>query len=376
MTEARYTSEWPPAEGAVYRVLDTDGKLLAPLPPGLELARVQELYRWMRTLRLLDERMLRLQRQGRISFYGACTGQEAAVIGSGAALEPTDWVFPALREGGVLLLRGHDLRAYIAQLYGNSGDPTHGRQMPCHFSSRERRFVSLSSPIGNQLPQAVGAAMAIRARKTQEIAVGYMGDGATSQGDFHVALHWAKQLELPVVFFCQNNQWAISVPASAQTASESFAHKARAYGMPALRVDGNDALACYRGMAWAAAHARSGAGPAFVEALTYRIGAHSTSDDPSRYRDERITEAWKLRCPLVRLQNALSDLGAFDEGAAEALDSELEARIRATVTEVEALPPPALSTLFSDVYATLPPHLAEQRAALASALGQAIGGST
>jgi pyruvate dehydrogenase E1 component alpha subunit len=237
-------------------------------------------------LRLLDQRMLTLQRQGRIGFYGTATGEEAAIIGSAFALKPQDWIFPALRQGAAALLRGYPLVEYISQCMGNAADKTKGRQMPSHYCYRPANFVSWSSCIGTQLPHAVGAAWAMKIRKDPYIAIAYMGDGATSEGDFHVAMNFAGVFKVPVVFFCQNNQWSISVNIKSQTASESIAIKSQAYGFDGVQVDGNDVLAVYEATRQAADHARSGKGPLLIEAITYRMGAHSSSDDPRLYRED------------------------------------------------------------------------------------------
>ncbi|HSE39303.1 MAG TPA: thiamine pyrophosphate-dependent dehydrogenase E1 component subunit alpha, partial [Acidobacteriota bacterium] len=189
--------------------------------------------------------MLTLQRQGRIGFYGTATGEEAAVIGSAFALKPDDWIFPALRQGGAALLRGYPLVEYISQCMGNAADKTKGRQMPSHYCSRPANFVSWSSCIGTQIPHAVGAAWAMKIQGHKNVAVAYMGDGATSQGDFHVAMNFAGVFKVPVVFFCQNNQWSISVNIKQQTASETISMKAEAYGFKGVTVDGNDVLAVY-----------------------------------------------------------------------------------------------------------------------------------
>lgn len=356
------------------QILDEDGNLIGDIPTPLTDSNLVELYRHMRRIRVIDERMLPLQRQGRISFYGAATGQEAAVVGSGYALSPQDWVFPALREGGVALMRGYDLWLYIAQLFGNITDVTSGRQMPCHYTSRAHHFVSLSSPIGTQLPQAVGAAMGMRIRGEKKATIAYMGDGATSEGDFHVSLRFASHHRAPVVFFCQNNQWAISVPSSKQTKATSFAVKGDAYGIPWERVDGNCVLATYAATQRAVRRAYDGCGPTFIEALTYRIGAHSTSDDPSRYRDESITETWKSRCPLLRFRKFLTGRNLWDDDAERTFVAELEATIKKAVLEHEAASPPPLSSMFMDVYANLPKHLAEQMQAAQTYSSPAPGG--
>ncbi len=349
------------------QILDESGDLVAPLPEGLSDDDLVEMYQQMRRLRILDQRMIALQRQGRISFYGSATGQEGAVVGTGWAFEERDWIVPALREGGIALLRGYPLDAYIAQCFGTARDALAGRQMPCHYSDPEHHYVSLSSPIGTQIPQAVGVAMAAQIRGDGVVVGCYMGDGATSEGDFQAGVQLAALRRAPVVLVCQNNQWAISVPASRQTASRSFAAKGRAWGMRAVRVDGNDVLACFEVTRQAVQRARAGEGPTFVEALTYRVGAHSTSDDPSRYRDERITEEWKTRrCPVLRMRRLLEARGLWSAEQEAEFTARVEAQIKELVARHEAAGRPALETMFEDVYATMPWHLREQRdAALA-----------
>src|SRR5207237_37372 len=271
------------------------------------------LYREMVRLRTLDERMMTLQRQGRVGFYGACTGQEAATLASAIALEASDWIFPALREGGAMLLRGFPLVPYLCQIFGNAGDETKGRQMPSHMASKSVNQVSWSSCIGSQLPQAVGAAMAARIRGDKTVVAAYMGDGATSSADFHVAMNFAGVFKPPVVFVCQNNHWAISIATQKQTASESIAVKAVAYGFEGVKVDGNDAEAVYGAVKAAVDRARAGGGPTLVECETYRIGAHSSSDDPTRYRDEREVEIWRKRDPIEAFRTRLLGAGLWTE---------------------------------------------------------------
>jgi pyruvate dehydrogenase E1 component alpha subunit len=323
------------------------------------------LYRGMVTIRIMDERLLTLQRQGRIGFYGEARGQEAAIIGTAAALEENDYVVPALREAGAGIYRGLPLRAYVAQIFGNANDVCKGRQMPCHPGSRAARYVTMSSCIATQLPHATGMAMAAQRLPGHEkvVIAGYLGDGATSEGDFHVACNFAGVFRAPVIFVCQNNQWAISTPVKGQTASRCMAEKALAYGIPSLRVDGNDVLACYVAMRTAAARARAGGGPQFLEALTYRVSAHSSSDDPSRYRDESVTAVWRdSRCPLSRFRAFLQRRGLLDDAADEALRAEVDAEVRAAITAEESAPPPPLATLVEDVFATVPEALREQLA--------------
>ena len=345
------------------RILGQRGDVLAKavVPSELDRDALRGLFRWMLQQRLLDDLMLTVQRQGRIGFYGPATGQEAAVFGTGLATEARDWVLPALREGGVALMRGYPLVDYLAQCFGNSLDKSYGRQMPCHYGAAEQNYATLSSPIGNQLPQAVGVAMAMKARGTDAVAVGYIGDGGTSEGDFHTALDLAQRMKAPVVFICQNNQWAISTPVVGQTVSTSIAAKAKAFRMPSVRVDGNDVLACYDVTKAAVDRARAGGGPTFIEALTYRIGAHSTSDDPSRYRDESITEKWKKRCPIGRFQSFMLSAGHMTSAEVEALTEELGVSIRETLSQVESADKaPALSSMFEDVFAEQTWFLREQ----------------
>src|SRR5579883_1261308 len=318
----------------------------------------------MHLIRAIDQRMLALQRQGRIAFCGLTTGQEAAVIGSGAAIEKEDWVFPALREAGVALLRGFPLSRFFAQMFGNSHDVLKGRMQPMHFADRSVNQVSWSSCIATQLPHAVGAAYAMKIKKERRVALAYLGDGASSEHDFHTALNFAGVWRVPCVFVCQNNQWAISVPFSKQTASDGVAVKAAAYGMPGVRVDGNDLLAVHAAVKEAVDRARSGGGPTLVEAVTYRMGGHSSSDDPTRYRDKDEVTHWAEKDPIARFRKYLETRGVWDEGREKALEESLKAEINAAVKEAESAGPPPVDTLFSDVYADMTPEIARQRARL------------
>ena len=356
----------PPAPSGpeLLRVLRDDGRTDPATDPFVAEDILLRAYREMRRLRLLDARMVVLQRQGRVGFYGACTGQEAVPIATALALEANDWVFPALREQSVMLVRGFPLTKFIAQVFGNSGDVLKGRQMPSHHSGREVQQVSWSSCIGPQIPQAVGAAWAMKMKKHRSLAVGFTGDGATSQPDFHNAMNFAGVFKVPCIILCQNNHWSISVPVARQTASATIAIKGQAYGVPSMRVDGNDVLAVYKAVSEAAARARAGEGPTFIEALTYRIGAHSTSDDPTRYRSEEEVETWRKKDPLLRLRQHMVSLGLTDDARDLAMDEAMSREIGAAVDEVEKYAAPARATLFEDVYAELPWHLREQQAEL------------
>jgi pyruvate dehydrogenase E1 component alpha subunit len=340
----------------------------APSMPAKERVRV---YRAMVLLRRLDERMLSLQRQGRIGFYGSAYGQEAATLASAAVLAPGDWIFPGLREASAMLLRGYPLVPYLAQLLGNEGDPTKGRQMPSHQASRSVNQVSWSSVIGTQLPQAVGAALAAKLRGERTVVMAYLGDGATSSAAFHEALVSAARFSVPLVFACQNNHWSISVPLSRQTAVTELWLKGKSYGIPSQRVDGNDMVAVYDASCSAVERARAGGGPTFLELLTYRLGAHSTSDDPTRYRDPKEVERWLVRDPLLLAHKALSAAGLWNKKLEAGLQKHVQETIGAALAEAEAFSSPSSDGLFDDVYAVPPSLLAEQRAMLTAELAEA-----
>jgi pyruvate dehydrogenase E1 component alpha subunit/2-oxoisovalerate dehydrogenase E1 component alpha subunit len=335
---------------------------------GFDRALARRLFEGMLRIRVTDARMMALQRQGRIGFYGEAKGQEAAVVGSAAASEPEDWIVPALREAGVGLYRGMSLDSYIAQIFGNAADVTKGRQMPCHPCDREHHYVVMSSCVSTQIPHAVGIAMAMKYTGDRgKACFGYMGDGGTSEPDFHVALNFAGVTKAPCVLICQNNQWAISTPGTLQTAAETIALKGIGYGVEALRADGNDVFAVYEVVRRAADKARRGDGPTFVELLTYRVSAHSSSDDPSRYRDEKVTEVWRhQRDPLRRMEAFLIKAGWLVTGEREALAAQLEAEVREAIARQEAVGQPALATLIEDVYEQPTWNLREQLAELAS----------
>ena len=352
------------------RVIRDDGSTDPALDPRLSEADAVRLYRGMVLERILDDRMLVLQRQGRIGFYGPALGQEAAIVGAVMALGPDDWVVPQYREPAAALLRGMPLREMICQLMGNAEDPVKGRQMPCHYVYKKGNYLSISSPVGTQLPHAVGIGWAMRIRGTKAVVLVYFGDGATSTSDFHVAMNFAGVFKVPCVFLCNNNQWAISLPVARQTASPTLASKAQAYGFDGVRVDGMDGLAVYRATRDAVERARSGDGPSMVEALTYRLGPHSSSDDPSRYRDEQEVAAWRERDPLVLFRRYLEHAFHWDERKEAALEKEIGDEITRAVVDAERIPPPGIDTIFSDVYADMPSHLRDQAAQLGAIHGR------
>jgi pyruvate dehydrogenase E1 component alpha subunit len=344
----------------VFRIVEADGSFEEALDPRLPEADLEKIYRTMLLTRTLDTRMLSLQRQGRIGFYVPSMGQEACQVGAAFALRPEDWVFPAYREPAAALWRGFPLRTLVDQFFGNSEDISKGRQMPNHYGDRAVNYVSPSSPVGTQIPMAVGAAWAARIRGEKVISLVFFGDGATSQGDFHAGMNFAGVFNIPTIFLCQNNQWAISLPTARQTASRSLAVKAQAYGIEGVRVDGNDVLAVVEVANQAAEKARAGGGPTLIEAVTYRLGPHSSSDDPTRYRPAAQLEEWKRKDPLIRFKAYLEARGLWDEIDDAALQKELDELVTDAVRAAEKAPPPGLETVFTDVYAEMPPHLREQ----------------
>lgn len=346
----------------LYQVVSEDGDFDLADVADIDRDLARALYRGMLLIRTVDARMIKVQRQGRISFYGEARGQEASVVGTAAALEPQDWLVPALREAGAGLYRGLTLDSYIAQIFGNANDVTKGRQMPCHPCDRDNHYVPMSSCVASQIPHAVGIAMAMKiAGARDQICIGYMGDGGTSEEDFHSAINFAGVTRAPVVLVCQNNQWAISTPGDKQTASPTIAIKGLGYGVESLRVDGNDVIAVLHAARYAAAKARRGDGPTFLELLTYRVGAHTTSDDPSLYRDESVTEVWKGRKdPLRRFEKFLDRRGFATAAEREALAAAIDADITAVIEREEPAPPPPLDTLVEDVFEDVPWHLREQ----------------
>jgi pyruvate dehydrogenase E1 component alpha subunit len=350
----------------VIRVVDDEGRVTHPArEPSVSGDDLRKLFRTIVLVRLLDERMLRLQRQGRLGFYLSSIGEEATHIGAAHALRQTDWIYPAYREIGAALYRGYPLRTFMCQLFGNARDPVKGRQMPVHHSIRSLNFVSISSPVATQIPHAVGTAWAAKILHKDDIALAFFGEGGTSTPIFHTSCNFAGVFKVPCVLICRNNGWAISVPRSVQTAAPTFAQKAIAYGMPGVLVDGNDILAMIHVTAEAAARARRGEGPTLIEARTYRRGAHSSSDDPSVYRDPAEPKEWERHDPLERFRKYLL--------ARHEITAEIEAQMRHEIGEEigDALryaeaqaPKPPLRSMFEDVYAEVPWHLEEQAAAL------------
>jgi pyruvate dehydrogenase E1 component alpha subunit len=311
------------------------------------------LYQWMRKMRVVDERLLKMQRQGRIGTYAPFSGQEAAQIGSVLALEKDDWIFPSYREIAACLAHGLPL----VQIFHYVRGRVVGKRMPDHLNIFPIQII-----IGAQTLHATGCAWATKLKGEKQVSVCYFGDGATSEGDFHEAMNFASVYQVPVIFFCQNNQYAISVPVHKQTASRTIAQKAIAYGMKGVLVDGNDALAVYKTMKEAVDAARNGEGPMLIEALTYRLGPHTTSDDPTKYRSAEEAEQWRRKKdPLHRLRVLLEKRGLWTEEKEEAWVAQANDEITAAYEEALASEEGSIADVFDYVYAEPSKLLREQQ---------------
>jgi pyruvate dehydrogenase E1 component alpha subunit len=348
----------------IARILREDGTVAPGVEVPLTLNEIVFAYRQMVQTRSLDERLTALQRQGRIGFHVGSLGEEAAIVGAAVALRPADWIFPCYREFGAALARGFELQSFIDNMFGNARDTVKGRQMPDHYTSRKHHFLSISSPVGTQITQGVGFAWAAKLKKDDLVSLIFFGDGATSSSEFHAGMNFAGVFKAPAVFFCRNNGWAISVPVERQTASSTFAEKGAGYGIPGVRVDGNDLFAVVQAVRTAIARAARGEGATLIEALTYRMGGHSTSDDPNAYRGPEDLESWRERDPLALVRLYLEKQGAWSEAEESAWRADIDSRFKAAVKSAEAVPRPPLETMFEDVYAELPWNLREQRAEL------------
>jgi pyruvate dehydrogenase E1 component alpha subunit len=342
------------------QVINPTGDYVKEIEPKIEEDELRRLYRLMLLVRNLDIRGLQLQRQGRIGFFIGSLGQEACQIGSAYALKHEDWVFPAYREIGVALLRGVTLKQLMNQYFADAEDLEKGRQLPNLYGAKSANFVSGSAPIATQLPHAVGAALAAKIRGDPIVSLVYFGEGATSENDFHTGMNFAGVFKTPTIFFCQNNHWAISVPVERQTGAATIAIKAKAYGFEGVRVDGNDVLAVYRAAKEAVEKARRGDGPTLIEAVTYRLGPHSSSDDPTRYRTSDELEAWQRRDPVMRFRRYLEKKQLWSEPDENRAQEDTNREIDEAIKYAEKVARPTLESLFTDVYADMPWHLEEQ----------------
>jgi pyruvate dehydrogenase E1 component subunit alpha len=315
------------------------------IPEGLSDKDLLEIWRGLVLLRAFDERAVALQRQGRIGTYALYWGEEATQAGTLYALDESDWIFPSYRQNAIGILRGLPPSVVLAWWRGYGG--RHG-----FWNVREYRTAPICVPIGTHLPHAVGLAWAAKIKGDPTASLVWFGDGATSEGDFHEAMNIAAVFKTPTIFFCVNNQWAISTPVDKQMATETIVEKAVAYGMPGLRIDGFDPLACYQATRTAVERARAGGGPTLIEAYCYRLGAHGTADDPRLYRDRAEAERWRPLEPVGRMAAFLARRGVLDDGAAETIRSEAKARIAESVRALEDIAQPGLEILFEHVYAS------------------------
>ncbi|MEX1012401.1 MAG: thiamine pyrophosphate-dependent enzyme [Waddliaceae bacterium] len=317
-------------------------------------------YQTMALTRLIDERMITLQRQGTISFALSSLGEEACAVATAAALEVSDWIYPQYRESGVMFWRGFTAEDYVHQMFGNAKDLTLGRQMPNHFGSREINVVTVSSPIGTKIPHTAGCAYAMKVLKEKAVALCFFGEGATSEGDFHVGLRFAAVRKAPAIFFCRNNGYAISTPASKQFVTDGIAPEGLGHGVTTFRVDGNDFFAIHETVAKAKELCLKGEGPVFIEAMTYRRGAHSTSDDPTRYRPKGELEKWEKKDPLLRLRLYLEKKKLWDEKKEKALKSRLIKVVEKGIESAKNTPKPPIESLIENVYNEVPKSLIDQ----------------
>ena len=364
---ARVADTVPLASGLV-RVLDDNHEAQGPWDPHLDAKELQVGLRHMLLTRIFDERMQRVQRQGKISFYVKSTGEEAVSVAQAMALQPGDMLFPSYRNQGLFIVRGLNLTDLMSQCLSNTRDMCKGRQLPVMYHSSTDKLFSISGNLGTQYPQAVGWAMASAIKGEGHVAAAWIGDGTTAEADFHHAVTFASVYQAPVLLNVVNNQYAISTfQAFAGGESQTFAARGPGYGIAGLRVDGNDYLAVHAVAKWAAERARRNLGPTLIEYVTYRAGGHSTADDPSAYRPKEEGDAWPLGDPILRLKVHLIKRGLWSEDRHTQAEAEVMDEVKAAQREAEANgtlnsgTPPSPRDMFEKVYETMPPHLVKQR---------------
>ena len=353
------------ANGLV-RVLDDDGNASGEWDPGLTSEQLLSGLEHMVRLRIFDDRMMKMQRTGLLSFYMRSLGEEAIAIAQTMALEEQDWIFPSYRQPGAQFVRGRDMVSMICHCIGNEEDNIKGRQMPVHYSYRKGRFISISSPVGTQFSQAVGVSLASSYKGLDEVTITWIGDGASAEGDYHYALNFASVFNAPAILNLVNNQWAISTHANFATGRGSFASRGIPFGLASIRVDGNDFLALYSVTKWARERAAAGSGATHIEVLTYRTGAHSSSDDPSRYRPKNEHTKWPGGDPVDRLKEHLIKLGEWSLDQHKELEERIDREVIDAYKEAVKFgdlangPYPSADTIFTEVYEEMPWHLREQ----------------
>ncbi len=347
------------------QILNQDGSVAAGATvPDLSRDQAKKIYSDMLYTRMLDERMQGAQRQGRLSFYLTCTGEEAAVAGTIAAFQPQDMVMAQYREQVAMRYRGFTTAQFMNQLFSSAEDLGKGRMMPVHYGSRELNIMTISSPLATQIPQAAGYAYGQKLKGKDACTLCYFGEGAASEGDFHAGLNMAAVLNSPVVFVVRNNGYAISTPCSEQFASDGIAPRGLGYGIKTIRVDGNDILAVYAASAEARRIATQEQRPVLIETMSYRLGAHSTSDDPSGYRSKEEEQEWRDKDPIQRMKNWLIAQRWWDEESDSDLQKSYRIEILAELKLAEQRDKPPLGDMITDVYKTVPSHLSEQFQAL------------
>jgi pyruvate dehydrogenase E1 component alpha subunit len=351
--------KFEPLKGERFQVLGENGQANPKWEPKLSGAELQKIYSLMVATRAADLKALKLQRQGRMGTFAPSLGHEACQVGSAFAVQVKDWVFPYFRDLGTYVTLGLPLKHYYLYWMGNE----EGMHIPADLN-----IFSISVPVGSHLPHAVGCAMAMKFRKEAAAAIAYFGDGATSEGDFSEALNFAGVFQTPNVFICFNNQYAISTPVQRQTAAKTIAQKALAFGFEGIQVDGNDALAMYAATKEALEKARAGRGPTLIEAFTYRMGNHTTSDDASRYRSEAELGEWAKRDPLERFKLHLKNKNLWDESFESRVQKEADDLINKAVAEAENTPLPRPEDFFIHTYKEMPPKLVEQLSELRESL--------
>ena len=336
-------------------ILDTEGKVDTDLMPEMDPSRVRDLYRDMVLMRTFDSKALKLQRQGRMGTWPPIKGQEAIQAGVALAMGENDWLIPAFREHGIMVLRGVPLHLVFAYWAGDERGSSYPEDVRC---------FPVAVPVGSQWQHGTGVGLSLKLREEDAVAVTFGGDGSTSEGDFHEAVNCAGVFGTKTVFVIQNNQWAISVPLHRQTAAETLAQKAHAYGIPGIQVDGNDVFAVYAAATEAIERTRRGDGPYLIEAVTYRLGDHTTADDASRYRPDEELEKWEGRDPILRLRRYLNEQGLWDDDQETVLLEEATSWVDGQVKILEEMVPQAPEEIFTSMYAAMPPHVVEQMQSL------------
>ena len=353
------------ANGLV-RVLNDEHEAKGEWNPNLKSEELKIGLEHMLRLRIFDDRMMKMQRTGKLSFYMRSYGEEAIAIAQTMALENQDWLFPTYRQPGAQFVRGRDMVSMICHCIGNEEDNVKGRQMPVHYTYREGRYISVSSPVGTQFSQAIGVALASKYKELDEVTITWIGDGASAEGDYHYALNFASIFKAPVILNVVNNQWAISTHSNFASGIQNFAIRGLPYGIPSIRVDGNDFLALYSVTKWARQRAAKKLGPTHIEVLTYRAGAHSSSDDPSRYRPKDSGDFWPGGDPIERLKMHMINIDEWSEEEHLELEERLDSEVMGAYKEAVKFgdlangPYPSSDAIFTEVYETPPWHLQEQ----------------